>query len=473
MGASRRNDQYDLVVIGAGSGGLVGADFAATLGARVALVEADRIGGDCTWTGCVPSKALLKAGRVAHEVRTAGRYGIDVGTSQTNMEHVRRHVRDAIEQVYRLETPEVLSGRGIDVIEGRAEFTEPHVVKVGGHAIMARRFLVCTGAGPAAPPIPGLADVSFLTYETIFDNDRLPKHLVVIGAGPIGLELSLAYRRLGADVTVIGMEILPREEEEVRSAVKSIMAEAGVRCVQGTVVVVRGDGGGCRIESSAGQLSADALLVATGRAPRVSGLGLDEAGVVASKQGIRVDRFLRTSQPHIYGAGDVTGGPQFTHYAGWQAFQAVRNALLPGRSAGHRDLVPRVTFLDPEVAHVGLTEERARARYSNVQVHRWPMDRVDRAAADGETAGFLKLVTGSTGRLLGATAIAARGGELIGELALALQQRMTLSDVGGTIHAYPTWSTPVQQLAADAAVAQFKSGLTGRLALRLAGLGRG
>lgn len=473
MGASRGNEQYDLVVIGAGSGGLVGADFAANLGARVALVEADRIGGDCTWTGCVPSKALLKAGRVAHEVRTAGRYGIDVGKSQTNMEHVRRHVRDAIEQVYRWETPEVLSGRGIDVIRGRAEFTEPHVVKVGDQAIRARRFLVCTGAGPATPPIPGLADVSFFTYETIFDNDRLPKHLVVIGAGPVGLELSLAYRRLGADVTVIGMEILPREEEEVRSAVKNIMADAGVRCVQGTVDAVRGDGGGYRIESSVGQLSADALLVATGRTPRVSDLGLERVGVEASKRGIRVDQFLRTSQPHIYAAGDVTGGPQFTHYAGWQAFQSVRNALLPGRSAGHRDLVPRVTFLDPEVAHVGLTEGQARGRYSDVEVHRWPMDRMDRAAADGETTGFLKVVARSGGRLLGATAVAARAGEIISEFALALQRRMTISDVAGTIHPYPTWSTPVYQLASDAAVAQFKRGLTGRLALFLAGLGRG
>ena len=472
MGA-RGNDEYDLVVIGAGSGGLVGADFAAKLGARVALVEADRIGGDCTWTGCVPSKALLKAGRVAHEVRTAGRYGIDVAAPQTNMEHVRRHVRGAIEQVYQFETPAVLSARGIDVFEDRAVFTEPHAVKAGDRVIRARKFLVCTGAAPATPPIPGLADVSYHTYETLFENDRLPKHLVVIGAGPIGLELSLAYRRLGADVTVVGKKILPREEDEVRTAVQGVMAEAGVRCVQGTVDAVRGDSGGYRIESSAGEVTGDALLVATGRAPRVSDLGLEHAGVEASPKGIGVDKFLRTSQSHIYAAGDVTGGLQFTHYAGWQAFQAVRNALLPGQSAGQRDLVPRVTFLDPEVAHVGLTEDQARVRYSDVEVHRRPMDEVDRAAADGETTGFLKLVARSNGRLLGATAVATRAGELISELGLALQQRMTLADIGGTIHAYPTWSTPVQQLAGDAAVAQFKSGLSGRVALRLARLGRG
>jgi pyruvate/2-oxoglutarate dehydrogenase complex dihydrolipoamide dehydrogenase (E3) component len=464
---------YDLVVIGAGSGGLVAADFAARLGANVALVEGHRIGGDCTWTGCVPSKALLKAARVAHDVRAAGRYGIEAGPPTAHLGRVRDYVQSAIATVYAAESPDVLRQRGIDVVEGHAEFTSAQAISVGGRTLAGRRFLICAGARAAVPPITGLGDVPYLTYEQVFDNDRLPSHLLVLGAGPIGLELALAYRRLGADVTVLGQDVLPCEEPEVRAFVAELLVAEGIRLVLGSAQSARRDGAAIVVESTAGPQRGDLLLVATGRRPNSDRLALEKAGVAVSGAAVVVDRHLRTSQRHIFAAGDVTGGAQFTHYAAWQAFQATRNALLPGSAAGVTDLVPRVTFLDPEIAHVGLGEADARRIHGDhLRVHRKTMATVDRAVADGDTKGFLTIVTGKGDRLIGATAVAARAGELIAELALAMRHKLTLADVAGTIHPYPTWATGLQQLAADVSIERFLSSGAGRLALRLSGFGK-
>lgn len=472
-GASKREAPYDLVVIGGGSAGLVAADFAARLGARVALIEAHRIGGDCTWTGCVPSKALLRAARAAHDVRTAEHFGVVAPLAQVDMPRVVAHVQRAVQAVYAMETPDILAGRGITVLIGHAEFTDATSLRVRERTLRARRFLVATGARAAVPPIPGLADVPFLTYENIFEHERLPARLLVIGAGPIGLELGFAYQRLGALVTVVAEELLPQEEPEVRDFVRAVLADEGLQLVRASVVSARRNGGGIVLDTSAGEVRGDLLLVATGRTPNVEGLCLERAGISFDRRGVAVDRFLRTSARHVLAAGDVTGGPQFTHYAAWQAFQAARNALLPGRSAGTTTLVPRVTFLDPEVAHVGMAEAEARVRFQNdVCVHRRPMAAVDRAIADGQTRGYLKIVARRNGRLLGATAVASHAGELIGELSLALRHGLTLDDVAATIHPYPTLSTATQQVAADAALDRFRSGLVGRAALRLARLGR-
>ena len=465
--------RHDLVVIGAGSGGLVGATFAAQLGAKVALVEEHRIGGDCTWTGCVPSKALLKAAKVAHTARRAADYGIQTGPIATDMGRVTARVRRAIDAVYAEEDPAALASRGIEFIAGAAEFVDGHTVRVGEQLLEARRILICTGARAAVPPIPGLADVPFLTYEHFFENERLPGHLIVLGAGPIGLEMALAYRRLGAGVTVVGEQVLPREEPEVQAFVTQMLEREGMRLVRGTVSAVRREAEQFVLDTPDGAVQGDMLLVATGRRARVDGLALERAGIAHGPAGITVDRFLRTSAPHIYAAGDVTGDYQFTHFAAWQAFQAVRNALLPGRSAAVADVVPWVTFLDPEVAHVGLTEADARAQHGDrIRVHRREMAHADRAVADGETRGFIKVVANADGVVLGATIVASRAGEMIGEYALALRHKLSLSDLAGTIHAYPTWSTALQQVAADAATGRFLGSMTGRLALRVAGLGR-
>ena len=365
---------HDIVVIGGGSAGLTGARFAARLGARVALIEKNRIGGDCTWTGCVPSKALLRAAKAAHGVREAGKFGIDVPAPSVDMARVRAHVMKAVGAVYEGERPEVLQEEGIDVVLAPARFTGPNTIEAGDRTLTARRFVVCTGARPSVPPIPGLAEVSYLTHETIFENERLPLHLIVLGAGAIGTELAQAYGRLGADVSMLAAEFLPGADPDVQDFARRRLEEEGVRITIGPIDAVEMDGGEYVVRCPDEAVRGDVLLVVTGRRPTVDGLGLEAAGVSCSSQGITVDRYLRTNKRHIYAAGDVLGGPQFTHLAAWQCFQAVRNALFPGRMSGIPRVLPSVTFLDPEIASVGLSEGEARELHGeNVLVHRWQM----------------------------------------------------------------------------------------------------
>ena len=460
--------QYDLVIIGAGSGGLTAASFAARLGAKVALVEKHRIGGDCTWTGCVPSKALLKAAKVAHEIRNAARFGIATSPPVADMARVRDYVRSAITQVYQMETPEELRSQGIDVIVGGAQFLDAHTIEAGGQRIASKFFLIATGARPFLPPIKGLAETPHVTYEQIFDNDQLPGKLLVVGGGPIGLEMAQAYQRLGAQVTVVAEEILPKDEAEVRDVIRRVLAREGIQFVSAKANAAKANGVGVTVTAGGAELSGDLLLVAAGRKPTVEGLALENAGVMFSEHGIAVDSELRTNIKHIYAAGDVTGGYQFTHFAGWQAFQAARNALLPGSSSGLTDLVPWVTFTDPEVAHIGLTEERAKAQFGDaVQVRRRDLGHTDRAVSDGDTHGFTKLVSKSDGTILGATIVAPRAGEAIAEIVVAMRHGLKVGELAQAIHPYPTYSTAVQQLAAEIATELALSSTTGKVAAAL------
>jgi pyruvate/2-oxoglutarate dehydrogenase complex dihydrolipoamide dehydrogenase (E3) component len=455
---------YDLVVIGAGSGGLVGARYAAQLGAKVALIEKNRIGGDCTWTGCVPSKALIKAAKVAHEIRTAARYGICTSPPTADMSAVREYVRSAIHAVYELETPEALAGEKVDAMFGAAQFIDATTINVGEQTIRSKAFLLTTGAHPFVPPLPGLNTVPFITYEDIFENDALPKRMIVLGGGPVGMEMAQAYQRLGSQVTVVTNSVLPKEESEVHKLMQSVLEREGVRFILEPARSARLHGNQIFIISDTQEVEGDLLLVAVGRKPNIDGLQLDKAGVRYSANGIAVDNRLRTNVKHIYAAGDVTGSYQFTHYAGWQAFQAVRNALLPGSSTGLSDLVPRVTFTDPEVAHIGVTDEQARSRHDDhIQVHRWDLGKVDRAVCENDVSGFLKIITKPDGEILGATIVGARAGETIVELIVAMKQRMKIGDLAGVIHPYPTYSTAVQQIAAEIAVEHLLSGTSGKL----------
>lgn len=459
---------FDLVIIGGGSAGLTGARFAARLGASVAIAEKHRLGGDCTWTGCVPSKALLRAARLAHDARRGAAFGVEAGPVRVDMSKVRDHVRGAIARVYAEETPEILASQGVQVFFGAASFVAPRTLQVGDQTLSARRFIIATGASPARPAIPGLAGVPHDTHETIFDNDRLPRHLLVVGAGPVGVELAQAYRRLGAEVTVIAEAILPREEPETRDEVKKIFAAEGVRIFTAKITGARQEGDLLVLDTDNGEVRGDRLLIAAGRQPNVRGLGLDLAGVNHSDQGVQVDDSLRTTAPHIYAAGDVLGGPQFTHLAGWQCFQAVRNALLPGNARGTPELLPAVTFTDPEIARVGPTEAELRSRLGDqLRVHLRPMHREDRAVCEGEERGFIKALTTPGGVLLGSTIVAPHAGEMIAEFTLALQGRLTLAELAATSHAYPTWSMAVQQLASEVALADFLGGTAGKLAARV------
>jgi pyruvate/2-oxoglutarate dehydrogenase complex dihydrolipoamide dehydrogenase (E3) component len=460
---------YDLVVVGAGAGGLTGARFAARVGARVAIVERQRVGGDCTWTGCVPSKALLRAARAAQEVRMARRFGIVAGEPRTDMSAVREYVRAAIGQVYERETPDVLEREGITVVEGTAAFVDSHTLTSGGRTLSARAFLISTGATPWVPPIAGLDQVRFHTHEQIFDNDRLPGSFLVLGGGPIGVEIAQAYRRLGSDVTIVTDQLLPREDADARAVIESVLDREGVKVVWGEATSARLDGQTTVLATDRGEARGDQLLVALGRRPVVEGLRLDLAGVRYSRAGIPVDDRLRTNVRHIYASGDVTGGLQFTHLAGFQGFQAARNALLPGSSAGRASLVPRVTFTDPEIAHVGATLAEAQTTDGDsVREIHWPLGHADRAVCEGDQDGFIRLVVASRGRILGATVVAGRAGEMIAELGLAVAKRLKLADVAATIHAYPTYSTAVQQLAVEATLDRFVTGTSGRLANWLA-----
>jgi pyruvate/2-oxoglutarate dehydrogenase complex dihydrolipoamide dehydrogenase (E3) component len=456
------------VIIGAGSGGLTAAGFAAQLGAKVALVEKNRIGGDCTWTGCVPSKALLKVARVAHEVRTASQYGVHANAPVVAMEEVRRYVQSAIQEVYRFESPEELSRQGIDVVLHGARFLDPQTIAAGERIIRAKRFLLTTGARPVIPTIAGLNEVPFITYEQIFENSRLPDGMIVVGAGPIGMEMAQAYRRLGCKVSVVASQLLPKDEPEVREVMQRVFEREGIEFVRGKALSARRVGDACVVATDQAEVRGDLLLIAAGRKPGVEGLDLEKAGVNYSATGIPVDDRLRTNVKHIFAAGDVTGGHQFTHFAGWQAFQAVRNALLPGGNSGFSELVPWVTFTDPEVAHVGMREDQARVKFGDsLQVRRWDMSHADRAVCENDTHGFIKLIATRDGSILGATIVAARAGEAITELIVAMKHHLKIADLASAIHAYPTYSTAVQQLAADMAVENMLAGTSGRIVRRL------
>ena len=466
LGATVKKD-YDLLVIGGGSAGLTASRFARQMDLGVALVEKGRLGGDCTWTGCVPSKTLLRAAKSAHAIKDASRFGITASGPAIDFKSVMGRVNSVVRQVYESESPETLQAEGIDVIQSEACFISPRSVLVDGREISARRFLICTGAGPMIPPIDGLAEAGFLTYETIWGLEELPSRLAVVGGGPIGCELAQAFCRLGSSVTLVeaaGRIMLQDEPEASEIVAQRLMQdEVDVRTDAALERVEKTPNGVRLILGGGVQVEADAVLVCVGRRPQVDGLGLDEAQVDYGLGGIQVNKYLRTSRANIYAAGDCTGGYQFTHYAGYQGFMAVRNAFLPFSKRSVLERVPWATFTDPEVAHVGLTEVQARDRHGDkVKAATWPMDQTDRWLTEGDSPGFLKVVHLPNGSLLGVTIVASRAGEMLQEWTLALDQGLKLSHMAESIHIYPTYSLASQQLASKLRVDQLLSGTMGK-----------
>ncbi|MDP8948306.1 MAG: FAD-dependent oxidoreductase [Actinomycetota bacterium] len=470
----------DLAVIGAGSGGITAARFATRAGARVVLIEKDHIGGDCTWTGCVPSKALLKVARVAHQARNASGFGLSVTTvGPVDLREVMDYVRRSISEVYRFETPEVLRQEGVDVRIGRARFEDASTLAVasaeGGTTITAKKILLCAGARPTMPSVRGLSEVPYLTYEQVYDLEAQPEHLLVMGGGPVGVEMAQAFRRLGSRVSLFQgpARLLPRDEPEAAETLARILRDEGVELHLGErVTSVALDDSGVVARTGVGKARGDALPVATGRTPNVDTMDLARAGVKFTEGGVPVDGSLRTNIRHIYAAGDVVGGPQFTHYAGYQAFIAARNALFPGTSKVIAESVPWTTFTDPEVARAGLTETEARNKYrdGDVGVRFVPMERVDRAVTESDTEGFIKVVHKKDGTVVGATVVAERAGESIHEWALAISNKRKMSDLAGTIHVYPTYSIANQQLASAYSVESFLKSKVGKVLKKLGGL---
>lgn len=470
----RARNNYDFVIIGAGAAGLIAARFAVRLGARVLLAERDRIGGDCTWTGCVPSKSLIRVAKAAHEIRSAERFGLQAASCTVDMSRVREYVQRKVQEIYEPTSPEALGREGIDVALGPAAFENARTLRIGERSVVGRRFLVCTGATPVMPAIAGLEKTPHCTYHNIFDLFHLPASLTIVGGGPLGMELAQAFQRLGSQVTILASRLLPHDDPDAARILQRVFEREGVQWLRGRAIEVRQKSLGIVVSSDAGgEAHAETILVAAGRRPNVEGLGLDRAGVAHSARGISVDDRLRTNVPHIYAAGDVLGGEQFSHVAGWQAFEATRNALLPGSSSGRVNPMAWVTFTDPEVAQVGLTEKAAREQLGEtITVTKWDIARVDRAKCDDDEDGFIKLVSNRRGVLIGATIVASRAGEMSGELSLAIAKGLSVGDVATAVHAYPTYATALQQMASQAATARWTSSAAGRGIIRLLGFGR-
>ena len=435
----------DLCIIGAGSGGLSVAAGAAQLGRKVVLIERHKMGGDCLNYGCVPSKSLIAAANRAHAIRRAHEFGVDAGEPEVDFPRVISHVRSVIAAIEPNDSVERFEKLGVRVIKEAGRFTGANEVEAGEHRITAKRYVIATGSSPLKPPIPGLDVTPYFTNETIFDNTALPEHLIVIGGGPIGLELAQAYRRLGARVTVIeAKQILPKDDPEAVAIVRQSLERDGVVIRENAAVtaVVKTDGGVAVTISRNGESEAIAgshLLLAAGRAANVEGLGLEAAGVKFSRKGVEVDGGLRTSNPRVFAIGDVAGGLQFTHVANYHAGLIIRRVLFKLPIRVDTSAVPWATYTDPELAHVGLTEAQAREKGVAVGVSRWPLHDNDRARAERETHGLAKIVS-VKGRVVGATIVAPHAGELILPWVLAASQRTKMSTMAGLVAAYPTLS---------------------------------
>ncbi|MEA2827253.1 MAG: hypothetical protein QOG43_1692 [Actinomycetota bacterium] len=458
--------RYDLVVVGMGSGGMIGAEFATTIGLRVAVVERGRVGGDCLWTGCVPSKALLASAKAAHTMRVADTYGLPSLAPDIDTSLVWKRIRAIQQEIGSTDdNPERFEADGVEIVRGTARIVGPNTVRVLGEGpggedrdLEARFILVCTGSRPSVPPIEGLAEAGFLTSESLWDLERAPGSMVMIGAGPIATEMSQAFARLGIGTTVLqkGPRILPRDEPDLVDILVAKLRSEGVDlhfnveiervAMSGNRKIVFGSEGGVPA-----RWEGEELLVATGRRPNVEGLGLEEVGVKVGRTGIEVDERMRTAVPSIYAAGDVAGRFLFTHSAGYEAVRAVRDAFYPGKGKV-TDFVPWCTFTDPELAHAGLTVAEAEKKYGDdVEVYRLDLSHSDRARADNATEGAIVVVTAKGGKVVGAHILAPSAGEMIHELALAINEGLKLSEVASLIHVYPTLSTGIGQLAGEAA----------------------
>lgn len=454
---------YDLTIIGGGSAGLVLAVAGAKLGKRTALVEKHRIGGDCLWTGCVPSKALLKAAKVANYIRNADKYGIGVQGNAPDWQHVMDYVRGTqrvIEEAH--DNPERFREMGVDVIFGDGYFEASDTFVVADtesgetRTLESKKFVISTGSRPVAPSIPGLETCDYLDSETVWELEEFPKRLLVVGAGPIGIELGQAFHRLGADVTIAQRSgrILTKEDVDVSEQMLRYLREEGITIRLNTnIVQVVQHQESTNVtfsdsENGTTEEMFDKILIAAGRAPNVEGLGLDKIGVQVGSRGIEVNNRLQTRVRNIYAAGDVIGHYLFTHVAAFQAQLLLRNIFFPLSNAIDYGVVPWTTFCDPEVARCGLTEAEAREKHGDVDVFTLDQHDVDRAVAEGETHGFSKVIaTRWTGKILGVHLVGANAGEVVHEYVLAMQQGIPLRKLSAMIHVYPTHSSSTWRVA--------------------------
>jgi len=474
--------QFDYVVIGAGSAGISAANVAKGLGKKVALIEKRKIGGDCTWFGCVPSKALLKAAQIAHQARQLCHYGLKVngnnGKIDIDSSQVMTHVRKIISKVYDGEKPEHFREMGIEVFLGETEFINRNQIRVGEEVVTGKKFLIATGSSPFVPTIPGLEEIDFLTNETLFYIETLPKSMIILGGGPIGTEMAFALNRLGVDVTVVEIRdrILSREDPELTDILSERLQEEGVKILtrakairfaredKGVALTVQDADGDSRI------LRAESVLIAVGRRPNVNGLKLENAGVEFTSRGIKVDATLKTTCANIYAAGDVAGPYQFSHAAEYQATIATMNAVLPIpiKKKVNYDNMVWATFTDPELARGGFTEAEAREKYGDsIRVYRHEYRHVDRAKTDVSEIGLSKYIIDKKGKLLGIHILGARASDLLHEAQLAKTLGVPFSKIQSMIHIYPSYGDLIKRPATRAYVDQIQNNFFVKLIKRL------
>ena len=459
--------EFDIIAIGGGAAGLVTAAGAAGLGARVALIERHKMGGECLWTGCVPSKALLAAARAMSDARQAGRYGINVAAPTVDFARVMKHVHAAQEAIEPNDSPARFRSLGVDVIIGNARFVDKSRVYADGREMKARHLVIATGSRPAIPEIPGIDTVPYYTNETIFSIQTLPASMIVLGGGAVGVELAQAFALLGSRVTILeaDRQILRTEDAEVAEAIHSGLTQDGVDIRIGAKVTsIQRTNEGVRVTTDAGTLDAATLLVAVGRQANTDTLDLEAAGVEYDTKGLKLDKYLRTTAHNIWGVGDVTGAPRFTHVADYQARLVLRNALFPLKTAADYNLVPWAIYTDPEIGHVGLTEAQAREQHSDaIQIFRKSFAELDRAIADGKPRGFIKIIADRRGKILGGHVVGAHASSVLGEIALAMKHNIGMSQVSAMMHAYPTYGEAFKHTG-DAFVRTRFQGLTKQIA---------
>jgi len=446
--------RYNLVVIGAGTAGLVAAAGAAGLGAKVALIERSLMGGDCLNVGCVPSKGVISAARVAGTVKNAREFGVEVPDGvNINFTAAMERMRKLRARISPNDSAQRFRELGIDVFFGQGRFINSNSIDVDGAKLNFRRAVIATGARAAAPPIPGLGDVSYLTNETVFSLTELPRRFGVIGAGPIGCEMAQSFSQLGSEVFLVESEhgILPREDRKAAEVVQQAIVRDGVKLLCcGRKLEINNEGGIRLTVESHGQSydePIDELLVAVGRAPNIENLNLESVGVDVHKKGVKVNERMQTTNPNIYAAGDICSPYQFTHAADFMARIVIQNALFKGRKKSSTLKIPWCTYTSPEIAHVGLYEKEAEAKGIQVDTYVQQFSDVDRAILEGEEAGFAKvIVTKGTDQIVGATIVARNAGDMISEITLAMTHGLGLSKIGSTIHPYPTQAEALRRL---------------------------
>ncbi|HYT37096.1 MAG TPA: NAD(P)/FAD-dependent oxidoreductase [Ktedonobacteraceae bacterium] len=448
--------QYDMTIIGGGSGGLTAARLAASLGANVLLIDKERLGGDCLNYGCVPSKSLIHVAKVVHQAQNAAKIRLKPANLVIDMTKITNYIQGVIGRVAESEK---IYTEGVTVKFGEVSFKSASELTLNGETFTSRNTLISTGSRPLVPRIEGLEETGYLTNEDVFNLMLLPSSLLIVGAGPIGVELGQAFRRLGTDVTIIEAldRILPKEDPEVSATLTEVLRSEGINVVTDALFInARRDGNKKVVTAKQGEkhlaIEADEILLTLGRQPNVEGLNLEAAGIMYSNKGIQVNEHLETSAPNIFAIGDVIGGYLFTHTAAYQAGIAVRNALVPiGKKKVDYRVVPWCIFTDPEAARVGLTPDEAENHHKQTRTVKFLVADIDRAQAENGITGFIKLVlAGKKEEIVGAHMICAHAGELLGEMALAIQHHLTINDILDTIHAYPTMSTGIQQAAFEA-----------------------